>query len=268
VHEAGDIDGDGRGDLVVATRTAALAFFGTGRGFGPFRYLLQIVPGADGGADGGGVPPPFGAPLATGAAFDRDADGFSDVAVASPIPDAPLFFTLGGPNGELGAFDPVVAGPPARTQAERFTSGDFDGDGLTDTAFSTTQDGQVAVCVLRATEPEAAKLTCFVPPSAPAGFATSLVACDLEGDGRDEILVGGAANGVDVLRLDPSGLAAEHIATEWGIQITRIYPGRPGPAVWAATRSDGAAIAIFRGKTQVTTLTPFAEATRFGLWVR
>ncbi len=261
IEEGGDIDGDGFGDMLVSTRGETLGFFGTGRGFGPFQYMIQVFGSADGGA------PPFSAPIPAGGAVDRNGDGFSDVAVAMPF-GAPLFFVLGGAGRELGGYDPTVEAQPVRGPAERFASGDFDGDGLVDTAFSTTQDGKPAVCVLRATEPQAAKLSCFAPAAAPPGFSTSIIACDLEGDGRDEILVGSTSSGVDVLRLTDSTLTAEHLSTEWGARITTVYPGRPGPAVWAATRSDGSSVAVFKGATRATTIAPFAQAARFGAWIR
>lgn len=266
VHEGGDMDGDGWGDVVVTTSRDVLGFFGTGRGFGPFQYLLQVVPELDGGADGGAAS--SGAPIAAAGVVDRNGDGLSDVAVGSPMPETPLFFVLGGAKRAFGGFDPVVGAKPAFTRAEQLASGDFDGDGLADTAFTTTQDGKPAVCILRATEPEAAKLTCFVPATAPLGFATSITACDLEGDGRDEILVSSASTGIEVLRSVDGKLTAEHITSEWGARLTTISPGRPGPAVWAATRSDGSSIAVFKGTAQATTLAPLAQSNRFGQWIR
>ena len=219
---------------------------------------------------------PFTEPMAAQGAHDRNADGYSDLAFGSPLPDAPLFYVLGGatavPGGAtptFGGYDPVVETRPLPTRAMSFASGDFDGDGLADLAFVTTQDGKPAVCFMSATEPEEkVNVVCHVPAAAPAGFAASIIACDVDGDGRDEVLVGSTSEGVDILRRTANTVLAEHLATAHGTQLATVHPGRPGAAVWAATRADGTSVAIFKGTASVTTLAPFGDASRFGRFVR
>jgi hypothetical protein len=184
--------------------------------------------------------------------IDVDHDGRTDIAIASYLRGEGFTFQLsdGRAFSEEFAVDPDAGLVP--TPATTFGFGDVDGDGENDTAFGTTIAGKAAVCILTSVaELETGKIVCWSPDTVPAGFASSIVAADLEGDGTDEVLVGTAGGGVDVLRLSaPDQIAAEHLAIEYGGTMTVLDPGRPKAAVWAATRADGTSIALFQGKEQ------------------
>jgi hypothetical protein len=244
----GDIDGDGHGDVLVASRTIPYVVFGTATGLGSFAVLGTVSTTPN--EDAGQLPPPATAIPISG--VDVDHDGRTDVAVAAYFRGEGISFKLS--NGR--AFNDELPVDPdgglAPTPATTFGFGDVDGDGENDTAFATTIAGKAAVCILTSVaELKTGKIVCWSPDTVPAGFASSIVGVDLEGDGTDELLVGSASGGVDVLRLPaPDQISAEHLAVEYGGTMTVLDPGRPRAAVWAATRSDGTSVALFQGKEQ------------------
>jgi hypothetical protein len=267
----GDLDGDGHGDLLVTTKVLVGAVFGATDGASTvtfFDVLNQTAP-----PDSGFLPPPSQPIAITG--VDFDSDGLGDVAWASYFVGAPLAVFKG--NLASRDFTPVDLrlDPklPTTTPPTAIASGDFDGDGKTDIAFVTTFGGKNAVCALYGSAPLTdAGLSCWVPDPTPPGFAASLAAADLDGiDGKEEILVGSANGGFDILTPDaPTTLKAEHITSDYGAGISVIHPGRPTPAAWAATRADGTSFAIFSGKTQKTVVLAkdFPFITKFGKAIR
>lgn len=274
LREMGDIDGDGYGDVLIGTRREVVIVHGTPKMLGSTEFLLQfnasMFP-----PDAGFVVPPAAVPV--GGGFQRNGDIYQDVVFYWPFPPEPpdmlrtnVGFLLGGPN-DTGEILPWPMGD--YTGVRHFASGDFDGDGLSDTAFVTTSTaGKTTICAILASATKAQELPCFTPPDPiPTGFASSLTTGDLDADGRDEIVVGSTSTGIDVLRLNVnggSGFAATHLATELGAKVTTIFPGRPGPAIWAATRASGAEIAIFKGDEQKATLKPPQGTTGFGPLIR
>lgn len=264
---AGDLDGDGWGDLALTTKRFGVAAYGTASGLGAIQFLVQAAPLSEVDA---GAPPPRTAAFAIAGGFDRDGDGLAELALESPIDDAALFVFVGDRLRELSLEIPKVSAGPVASPARAFASGDFDGDGLGDVAFVSAVGAAPAVCFLRGSEPlDAARMVCWSPASASTGFASGITAADVDADGRDDLLVGSSDAGVDVLSLDAAGaVTARHVDTPFGARVTTVLPGRPGPAVWVATRTDGSALGVFKGTTLARSLTPGLDAKRFGATIR
>jgi len=265
LREAGDVDLDGRGDVVISTRRDIFTLLGTAGGPGPMTYVFQL-----GLIDTEGGVPDLPSAMALGAGHDYDGDGVPESPFAWPLGDTPVAYLLAGVPAVMAAAPVFLSGPP-KGEATAFAGGDFSGRGLTDTAFATTVEGAPAVCILRGLDLEAEEnpATCWSPPSpAPPGFASSMTAADLDEDGRDELVVGSTANGIWILRWADAGITAEHLDVPYGAKVTTIHPGRPGPAVWAATQASGADIAIFRGTTKSATIQPPEFTRGFGSTIR
>jgi hypothetical protein len=167
VFDAGDLDGDGRGDVVLV---ADRMYVWMGRGDPPGNALEGVTTDAVNVASG-----------------DLDGDGYDDLIVAR-LDHAPnrVVIYRGGPDGiareasaEIVAPDPQLSGFGAT-----LATADLDGDGRRALVVGCTGDREVRFFHLG--------------ERAPFGHwvvdADTLVAGDFDGDGRDEIVARGAGN--------------------------------------------------------------------------
>lgn len=161
---AGDVDGDGRRDLIVASS----------------RDGIRVHRGTDAGFDAG----PAGGPDATGiSAGDFDGDGDLDVA---GIRNTGTLFLL--PNDGSGRL-PIWPNYPASEDANSIALGDFDGDGDLDVA--TTGEDDPGITVLLNDGSGGLGIAQTYGPSDLREH--KLVAADLNGDGLTDLAGGGAA---------------------------------------------------------------------------
>ena len=168
---ARDLDGDGRADLVGSDPGSSSIWTWFGRRGGAFTPPV-LTPCGD---------PP--GPILSG---DLDGDGATDLFVLHQNSQAG--FTLMR-NDRQGGFGPPVlyAGPSG---SSRGTTGDFDGDGVPDVAipegYVYPPDPAVNVWLGRRDGTFAPRVRVRT-----ALFSDRLAACDLDQDGRDELIVGG-----------------------------------------------------------------------------
>ena len=217
VSVAGDVDGDGRVELLVGAPWAEGAEAGAG-----VAYLAPFVPGDRGLAEAGVrvVGDELGAE--TGAVVlglgDLDADGFADIAVSSPLaddgdaPDAGRVHVFLGPlSGTVGlsqADSTIVSRrPQALAGASLARAGDLDGSGLQDLLVGARYDpsladgGGVGSAVLDLGA--GTMLLGEVGPSLTGESAWSGASAavaglgDTDGDGFDDVVIGapGAGDG-------------------------------------------------------------------------
>jgi hypothetical protein len=172
----GDVNGDGIPDL-LATGHLSNAFYvrlGVGRGqfAPPVKYPLRN----------------HGNRLVVA---DLNGDAYADVVVAHDGSGVPIYVTgfLGSATGEMR---PVSELGTDFFTTEDIATGDFDGDGKTDVAIATS-DNRAAVLVLRGLGTGAFAAPMILPPlSTSPGISdgtTGLAVGDVNGDGRDDIIV-------------------------------------------------------------------------------
>ena len=169
---AGDVDGDGRDDLVDADysrQTISVLFAEGGGGFRGNAVVAVPSPPID---------------LASG---DFDGNGRTDIAVLGPDVASAVTVLTKGDDGRFG----VLATSEASMNAARMATGDFDGDGRPDLAFAATYNG-MAVMMNRGDGT-------FEPPvfHATAGYADFVATGRFDGDENDDVAVVefGIANG-------------------------------------------------------------------------
>jgi len=171
----GDIDGDGKPDLVVADQTPSAK----GEGTNSISVLLQ-----DPGNSGGFLP---SIEYLTGrspevALGDVDADGNPDLVVGTTSDPAGISLFRQTP-GNPGTFEPpvVIASLPG---VSAVAVEDFDGDGKLDIAVAN--DAGISILVQDATAPGI-----FLPAVSYAAGSqpTSIAVGDLNGDGRPDLAV-------------------------------------------------------------------------------
>jgi hypothetical protein len=204
VGAAGDVDGDGYGDVIVGCDNKALVFSGSTTGLDPMRHynLQESVNNNDG----------FGQAVAS--AGDIDGDGFGDVMVGAPATfdgtkQGTVHVFLGSSTGPPATFSAKMDGADGAGTAFGYAiaAGDFNGDGYSDVAvgvpfagasgnrygytyifYSKSNGGMQA---LDASLANATKI--FGPIAASetnAQFGKALAAGDFNSDGKTDLFVG------------------------------------------------------------------------------
>jgi hypothetical protein len=267
LSEAGDVNGDGYGDLLAGDPSSVLTVYG-GRKGPTANVLVSSLP-----VMSAGVPS-----RVVHGALDLNADGLSDILVG-PVADAPAGGTVRQLDPNQVPANPMQANPNlpqtamfalgsdgldveqpkelsiasvADVRARAFTSGDFDGDGLNDIASTVPVDGNPRVCVWFGDRDKGVVPgPCTAGLDGDADLGASLTAGDLEGDGKDEILATVRHGGASEVRVLHVGEASVDIApigqSGFGQHLTTVWPGRPGKARWAAIADDGQSIGVFEG---------------------
>jgi hypothetical protein len=206
---AGDVNGDGKADLVVANQDDDAVSVRLGNGDGSFAAPSDYAAG-----DG-----PGGLALA-----DLDRDGDLDLVVVNRNAGTASVL-LGNGAGGFAARSDYDAG----TEPSRVAAADFNADGKLDLAVGYA--GPTSVAVLLGNGDGT-----FIPgyASGPAGIGvTSLAHADFNGDGRLDLLLGALERGVFALTGNNEG-----VFTHSNIQTSNCC--YPFPALTADFNHDGA----------------------------
>lgn len=280
VSAAGDVDGDGYGDMIVGGGQVSYVARGAASGM---TSSIPVFPIVDYPSD-----KRAGAVLG---AFDADGDGISDLAVAQPrvnlvewnagastrtdaveqkiryggspfasqevgentpgypLPDFRRAVQLSSgiaKSLESTKYLSVSRAPAEGATAKSMTSGDFNGDGLADVATVMIEATVARVCVYFGSRDKfLVDGGCIDGIDESLGIA-GITAGDLEGDGQDELLIASGGKVRSVHFDEHGGRKIEVVATIAKVaSIATVWPGRPNQARWVV--SDGNAITLFEG---------------------
>ncbi len=234
---AGDVNGDGYGDVVVGASGSdtAYVYFGSAGG-------LVATPQTLVGPRGSG----FGASVA--GAGDLDGDGFPDVVGVAPSASAVLFFP-GGASG-LGASVRLIVG--AFTVGRVAGAGDVDGDGRADLLATLDRN-----YLLRGGTGgiDLGRMQMLTAPGAPAG--------DVNNDGLADVLIGAS------LRYGTRGSATPDVALSvpTGLNLSAgpgDYNGDGYSDVAFSSATESGVVAFFAGAAEGAQATPTLGRTGFG----
>ncbi len=198
---AGDVDGDGYGDLLVQSsyafgdgdasfRVHVLSGGATGVTRTPATTLTVPAPGCVGELM-----------VSMASAGDVNGDGYADVVIGAPCAESVgrAYIFLGGEHG-LGATPAATV--PGRDWASRFgwsvAAADFNADGLSDVAVSAwgrSSGWSGEVTVFNGSRSGVADGVRMVWEPGVAGFATTLACGDVDGDGYADLAVASRGGG-------------------------------------------------------------------------
>ncbi|MFF3643092.1 FG-GAP-like repeat-containing protein [Streptomyces sp. NPDC002564] len=199
-----DVNGDGYGDLVIASEATVSGVHGagavvvnTGSSGGIAAARTQIVSQNSAGVPGEAEKDDrFGSALATG---DLNGDGYTDVVTGTPKEKvgsdadggtvAVLWGSKSGLSGGTTIDDPAASAHDAF--GNRLAVGDFDADGRADLAVGTSDESVwIFGGVTKGGAASHRELKTAIAPTSP-DYYRSLSAADFDGDGHDDLVVGG-----------------------------------------------------------------------------
>ncbi|MCC7541586.1 MAG: VCBS repeat-containing protein [Deltaproteobacteria bacterium] len=206
VGRAGDVNGDGFGDIVIGDDGPGAAFLYLGSASGPSTTPATSI-----------AHPPDSVFFGVSASgCDVDGDGYSDLVIGGQGAPGPFVYA-GGPTGATSS--PVTVLPTVNQHSE--CVGDVNGDGYADVLAgrSLFLGGAGGISTTAA-------VTLVAPPGITGFGNTSAAAGDVNGDGYPDVIVGAELiDAAYVFAGGPGGLGADPIAT--------LHSG-------ASTRLDGA----------------------------
>jgi hypothetical protein len=173
-----DIDGDGDMDVLATSIDGDAVSWWENRGGSPVAWTRHSVGGT------------FEAALYAHGA-DVDGDGRVDVIATGGGPDAGVVAWWRNDGGDPAAWPQQILAQDFMG-ASGVVSGDFDGDGATDILAAATEDSEIAWWQNSGTDPAA--WTKYVITDGFQGVQ-SVMAVDLDGDGRVDVLGGSGPDG-------------------------------------------------------------------------
>jgi len=230
---AGDVNGDGYGDVIVSSYAYSDGQYLEGRAW---LYLgspagLATTPAWS--AEGDEQAAYFGASVAS--AGDVNGDGFGDVTVSAlfldiahvPQGEGATFLYLGSPVGLSATPAWSVRGNQADSGFVNARAGDVDGDGYDDLAvawptMSHGQAGEGRVFVYRGSAAglETTEAWTAEGNQGGAAFGSSLGFADVNGDGYDDLIVGAPGARSGPFELGTDGLVVVYLGSPSGLDPT------------------------------------------------
>jgi hypothetical protein len=196
VGSAGDVNGDGFGDVIVGSIYAsngagrAYLYLGSATGLAPSPAVTLLAP------DGPGF---FGWPLAS--AGDMDGDGYGDLAIAASQEGdgkGRVYIYRGSPSGPRGIPDITLSAPDGGQFGWYLANAsDINGDGYADLLVGACwADNGVGRAYLYLGGPSgfssSPSTTLIGPDGADGTFGQAMTAGDLNGDGYADVVIGAA----------------------------------------------------------------------------
>jgi hypothetical protein len=232
---AGDVDGDGYGDLISGAPTsttgmgtvsgAAFLLFGGAADKTPIQPLMPDESARES----------IGYAVAGGS--DLNGDGFTDMMIGAPGASTSagrVFVYLARVGGAAGNPLTLAASPPplAHFGTALVSLGDTDGDGRGDFAVGASEMGPGRVYLGTGGDTPQLTGTLDGPGTDGAGFGSTLACADFDGDGKNDLVVGA----ICAPGSDPTCPGAVYVAA--GGMLTA-FPAPAGVVSYGAALSTG-----------------------------